>query len=311
MKHAASVVRRVGPLEIGGDSGHLVARRGHGRVRGKPTDHEDRMGRARQGLLRPLQWHPDIDIGPAALVGERPGVGGSRQDLEYPEVGVLSNHADDGVGHLIELQPPTQHILAIGEDPRQEPFIDDRDVGTTRAILIRQKGASPNHAHAEHRQQLVRHRQRGHPCRRPVLGDNRHLGAPQRAGDLDLPAARLKVDEVRERRWLACRTAVPVGLPDHEQAIHRVERHRPQQHRVDDAEDRGVRADPQGQRQDHRDRERGAAPEGANRVPEIGQHAGLPRPPTTLLAAPPSGRSSSPVALGGSRRPALRPAAVS
>ena len=68
-----------------------------------------------------------------------------------------------------------------------------------------------------------------------------------------------------------------LGVERHE-PLGRAERQGTEQDAADGAEDRGVRADPEREREDRNDREAGTSPEGPNRVPHIArecQHRSL------------------------------------
>ena len=212
-----------------------------------------RLRRKVEGRRRyfPLRQHPDVRAG-------RP-------------LGPRWQHADEGV-HLAvdpEWLPDGVCLLAVQLLPRATT--ENNPTVAWRRVLGPGKATSDRGRHPEHVEELGGHE--GADELRRFAGSCRH-GEGQRAVSRDslqrllLPA---QVDEL-SGRMIAARF-VGGRRGDADDAVGLVEGQRAQEHAIDHAEDGRVRADAERERDDGDQREARVLEEGANRVPEIVQHA--------------------------------------
>ena len=211
----------------------------------------------RQGIRVRSERHPHVDVGSRALVGEGTSVGGRRENLQHSQIGVVRNDPHDRRGRLVEQQHAADYLRVAAEALGPQRLADHGDGSAAGASLVTRERPPEERLDAEQRQQPGRNRQRRPPNRRPPLGRSRNLRAHECAERVHLAAALPKVEEVRDGRGLPDGTAVAIGLPHHDEAVHRLEGHGFQQHPVDDAEHGGGGADPEGQ---HQDRDEGERP---------------------------------------------------
>ena len=150
--------------------------------------------------------------------------------------------SDDEIGAAVE-HDVAVHDRGIGaEAPAPEP-IADRDHRHARRVLLRREVAAerrPDAEHAEERAGDELHRQLRGVARARERRPERHRdGGEFREGLIQLAP----VNEIAGRNDIFFLVAREVVLPHHGQAIGIGVRKRPQQERVDHAEDGGVRAD--------------------------------------------------------------------
>ena len=142
---------------------------------------------------------------------------------------------------------------------------EDGDLRAARLVLPRAEAAAQHGPHAQHVEEARAHRGALEPRRRAAAG-HRHAVAVDGGQRLEGLRLRLDVEEVLRRVDTVsgpprpARSDEPVGLG---------ERQRLQQDCVDDAEDRAVRADAEGQRRDGHEREAGRLPQPSQRVDEV------------------------------------------
>ncbi len=123
-------------------------------------------------------------------------------------------------------------------------------------------------AGAEHRQQVRRHADRADALGLAVAGQV--LVAADRERDLLEPAvARPDVEVLRGREPVLHDAEARRAVPEDDEAVGIRVGQRAQQERAGDAEDRGVRADAQRDREHGGEREPGRLPEGPERVAEV------------------------------------------
>ena len=196
-------------------------------------------------------------------------------------VEVLRHHADDHVRAVVEANRASNHRGIGGEAPDEQPVTQDDDTVAARAVLFGAQHASVQGGHAEQLEEPARHLAGQHPLGFGSVGEV-DVGVVDRGQVREQVGGRgTPVHEVA-RRDIA-RLVTP-ELGDKAIALGFGKRQRPQHDGVDDAEDRGGRADAQ------RD----------------GQHGGggEPRAPFGTAGA----RRRCPVADREPRRPAHAPA---
>ena len=265
----------VGFFHSPGDLGHLGLRLGDADAGLQQTDREiAAVPPVLPSLGRKGQRHPDVRLGgePEAvrhLAAARKGETGG-------------HHPHHRQRRAVDVEDAAEHVAVAAETALPE-VVREQDGGPLALVVVlRQQDAAEQGRRAERLEELA-----GDPHRRDLLGiavpreaqpvgvDDRHLRERLR---------RLPVVEGRRRdRQLVGEADLPGQLrvrgPDHRQPLGIAERQRRQQHRIDDAEDRRVGADPQRQREDGDDRERRPLeqrPAGEAKVLQQGLHAGPP-----------------------------------
>ena len=216
-------------------------------------------------------------------VSHERGVGGERQRqddvrvLGAPErrhhfarqVEPGGKHADHFVGLSIEREDAAEYmpVAAVPSHPRA--VREQRRAGAARLIIVRREQPPEPGAHAEHRQEVRRDSDRADPFRFTVTGQ-----IPVRANrnrDGLEPAVRADdVEILRRRKPVFGDADARRSVPEDDQSIGVTVRQRAQQERAGDAEDRGVGADADRDRQNRRHREPGRTHQGAERAAKIG-----------------------------------------
>ncbi len=254
-------------LEVGGNRGELLLCRAG--TRSEPRHHEDRMRRARERLRCLLERQPHVDGGTRAAIRERAPVVGGGENLEDPEVRAALHDPDHRGRAIVDPDRLTDDRRIAAERARPEPVADHDDRRPALRRLLGREPASRNRVHAEHREQIVRHLERLKPGRLAAIRRVVHLAAHEEGDLLRALAALLVVEEVRERGRLARRARVAIRFPEDGEPIDVANRRAPQEHGVDHAEDGGVGADAERQRQKRHDRETGIGGQQPQRVAEI------------------------------------------
>ena len=233
-----------------------------------------KIGWVERGIIcgRVLKRQPQVHRGARAAVGECPRVVGSRQDLEDAEVSAPVHHTDYREWTLVEPDRLADDRRIAPERPGPEALADHDHRRTARPRLVWREATAREGLHAQHRQQFVRHFERLEANRLAALRRVVHLAARECGELLDALAALLKVEKVGQRRGLACRARIAVRLPDHGQRADVPHRRRAQQDRVDDAENRGVGANPECHRQQRDHGKAGVADEHADGVAKVLSH---------------------------------------
>ena len=227
------------------------------------------MRRARHGLRRVLERQPDVHRRARAAIGKPTRVVGRGQDLEDPEVRPALHDSDNRELTVVEPDRTAHGRRVAAECPRPETVADHDSRRTAGARLLCREPAPREWTHAEHRQQPIGHPKRLQPDRLTLLGGVVHLDGVKRRDLFHALAALLEVKEVGQRRRLARGAGVSIGLPDDRERVDVLHRRRPQQHGIDNAEDRRVGADPKRHRQQCHDREAWVADEDAEGIPKI------------------------------------------
>ena len=145
--------------------------------------------------------------------------------------------ADDREHPAVPAEGPANHSRIQGEPPRPVRMADNRNrCGVPIDFGI--KGPSSKRGNTEHRIIVARYQFGAHRLRFPVEDDV--AAAHRRVGKHVLEAVEILAELAKQRIGkVASKLHQPLGL---------VDRHHPQDHGIHQAEDRGIRADSQGQR---------------------------------------------------------------
>ena len=227
-----------------------------GRIGGDSCDHAEPPALLRlQALFN--QHHGNRDV-------ER------RADLKPEESGRCD--ADDRHPLGADLNVLSEHRRIPGEPARPESVADDRDraVRTTASRLGIVGGceqAPVDRAHAEQVEVGPGGILPAHPLRHPV---DRHLElALGKGGDTGKEAVVI-AKALEARIWRAAAAAgLPAGVIDEEQLLWILDRECLHQHGVDQAEDGGIGANPECERQEGHDRERRRRSQEPDRVRDV------------------------------------------
>ena len=155
--------------------------------------------------------------------------------------------------------------LRVGVEPRAPEGVGDHD-GRRPAGLLLLVGQQPpdGRARAQRLEEPGRDPEHGDVVGRAAHGHAR-FAARVVGHRLEAPALRLPVVEVGRRDGGRAEPGFRPQVPHSDDAVRALERQRPQDDRVHDAEDRGGGSDPQRQRDDGGEREAGTADEAAER----------------------------------------------
>ena len=151
---------------------------------------------------------------------------------------------------VVESQRGADGRRAARELAFPERLADQDAAGASRHVVRWREAAAGERAQSEHRQEIVGDAQDRNAARLAGRRREVHLVGQQcrRGGETARPF--LDVEVVRKGRGLARRRRVAIGFPDHRQAVGVGERRAPEQHGVHHAEDGGVRADAEAERDD-------------------------------------------------------------
>jgi hypothetical protein len=222
-----------------------------------------------RGHLVDARWQPDLrrEEGGRATEAQR----GDADDREAAAV------QPDGRSH-------ERRVFSV---PLPQRVAHDRDEQpAARAFFFRREPSSLREARAEHRE-VVRRDDRGkHTARGVALGepDDREVVRDDGLEHVG-PIAQVLVVRPRHRAIAAFRCRAPAVQP-HEPPV-TLARQRAEEQLVDDGEDGGVGADPQGEHGDGREREGGSGGEHPHRVADVTGERGHVRTPRGLSAVRP------------------------
>ena len=254
------------------------------------------VGGHRLGLRpRPLEVEPRPQAGDDAEEVETPRRPFGVELERHPDVGLVAErepageHADHGDRLAVEDDGATDDRRIAGEAPLPEAVADHRHPGRRRRLLVGVEQATGHRLHPQHRQQSGRGADTVEPLRLAVPGEVRAPPRHRRHGREDpvLPAPvevlRVRHRRVGERRLDVANQQQPVGVRIGEGA---------QQDAVDEAEDHGVGADSQRQRQNRDGGESGTLQQGAGGDAQVVHGFGPPgwpvgiQPPYQAVATP-------------------------
>ena len=183
-------------------------------------------------------------------------------------------HADDLRLLDGEIERLADHVRIAAEDPPPVRVGEHGDRRRALRVIRLHQHPSILRMRAEHLEEVRRHQSAGGAMR---LAAAEHVEGP--VAELNELIDRLRlaaiIGDLREREARVLDAGGGLHLPQVHDAIGVRIRQRPQQHAVDDAEDRGVRADAEPQRQDESDRKPGQLRQVADsnaKVVEHGRH---------------------------------------
>ncbi len=284
--HAPSrVVVRVLLLEPLGDAGDLRLRALQGHPVREPADDAEVVGTPLLGI---------------DLHGERhPGLG-----VAVREVEALGGDADHGVRLAVEGQPPADDPGVGAEAALPEAVGEHHDVPGTRPVLLRAEAPPEGRRPAQDPEEPGRDLRALDPLGLDAGRGQAQVGAGEGGHAGERTALRPPVREVGRRGGEAREAGRGVAVDQQRQAVGVRIGQRPQQDAVDDAEDRRVGADPQGQGDEGGGGQRrgaGEAPEGDPQVFEQGLHR-------RVSSSPPNARARARFQEGANAGRPTRPA---
>ena len=256
-RRSPALVRiRVGRLEAAGD-GVELGLRGLARHPGPQAAPDgDRVLVPAAEVLVDRERHPHLEV-------------------RLQKVEAARQHADDGERPAVDQQrlADDARVAAVAAPP-QAVGQDDHPF-PPGLLLFGHEGAAESGLHAQHREERRRDADAA-----DLLGDGvaaRGPGdgiEPVAPGDhvVERPALSAPVEEVAGRRRdvvLRGPALCRIHVADAHEAFDVLEGRRPEEEVVDDGEDGGIRADPEGQGQHGDEREAGIPARAAQRVPEV------------------------------------------
>ena len=177
-------------------------------------------------------------------------------------------HADDLVRLAVERQRAADDVAipAVAAHPRAEP--EQRLARLAGSVVVGSEEIAEERTHAEHRQQ-VRRDADGPDAFGLAVARQVGIGANRDRDVLEALRTVLDIEVLRRRKPVFGDPEAGRRVPENDLPIRVLVRQRPQQERARDAEDRGVRTNPNRQREYGDDRESWRGEEGANRVAEV------------------------------------------
>ena len=191
-------------------------------------------------------------------------VAGRDQGLE-----IRGKDADDAVAVPVHPDDAAHDRRVRAEALAPEPVAQNDDAPGVRAVVLRTEILAERRTHAQHREVIRAHAHRGKELG-DAVGHERGLPEPDGRHRVERAVAVAQLHVIREAdvaRRAASGRLVPVA--DHHQTVAAGIRKRPQEHGVEDREDRGARADPEGQRRERDGRIPRALPQRSCRVAQI------------------------------------------
>ena len=182
---------------------------------------------------------------------------------------------------LTRMSRPTIEAIAAEAAREQVPAEQNRRVSAWRAVLGAER-ASDCALDAEHLKEVRGHERRAELFGISFAGERDRAGRPDRAEVGAGPAAVAKVLQVGTGQRSTRVAQARLVEPDEDEAVGVPIGQRLEQHRVHDAEDGGVRADAERERDDDDDRQPAGAPEAAPCVAKIQQQRIEARPDAPL-----------------------------
>ena len=206
-------------------------------------------------------------------------------------------HADDAIGDAVHDQRPADGGRIPAVAPQPGAVRQQRRAGGAGAILVGGEQAAEGGTDAEHRQQVRRHPDRADAFRLAAAGQV--VVAADGERDVGEGAGAADVEVLRGREPVLGDAQARRSVPEDDEAIGIGVGQRAEEQRAGDAEDRGVGADAERQRQDGGD---GHTRRGRQRAPGVSQILANPMAP--ILSAV-CGALASVGRAGDGRRSAL------
>jgi hypothetical protein len=200
------------------------------------------------------------------VADRRPDLGG-RVEARGDQRFVLGRH------HANDLKRDVVHRNRAADDrrigakpPAPEAVAQDHDTPSSGTILLFQKVAAERWLHAEHREEIPADADGGQALGFAV-GEERRLPRAHEPHALERLAPFSIVDKRREAHVARARIVIPIA--DDDQTLRFGVRQRPEQHRVDDAENRRVRANTERQGKKRGNREAGRPKQHSDAVSSV------------------------------------------
>ena len=161
--------------------------------------------------------------------------------------------ADDFVAGVVDADGAADDVRRATKLPLPEIEADDHRARSSEPVVLRPKGATQDRHHASCREHVAGALAHPDPHRLGIARLGRHRDGPRCVGRYVLEARRalLPVEEISRRNRHPRLAGPEIALVQRGQPLRRLERKRPQQQRVHDAENRGTRANAERQRDDH------------------------------------------------------------
>ena len=172
------------------------------------------------------------------------------------------------MGIAVDRNRAAEHRRIAGVPPLPQAVTQHRDPGSPRPILFRPELAAQNRFDAQHRKEIGAHERPEQTLGLVAIGQRQ--GAPAFTGQVcERLGPLLEILHLGIRQAVALDAVGRVRSHQDHQFLGRLERQRPDDDGVDDAEDGAVDADPQRHAQDDDGRESGLLGDGPARVPDV------------------------------------------
>ena len=193
----------------------------------------------------------------------------------------FGQHPDHGVRPVVDTDGGADHVRVRTESARPRTVAQQHDRG--RALLRVRRGEEPAEVRRGSQQREIG---RGHGRAREVAvrPGPRHGHARSGGELLERPRVGPQPAQLRVRQRRRPRSVRPYLAHEHDRLRVGI-RQRTEQQAVDDAEQRGVRADAQREHEHHRAREAGAAPQAAGGVAHVAPQIVEPPPAPDITGA--------------------------
>jgi hypothetical protein len=273
-EYPACLVDWIRSLEVGGNCRELVLRGSNIGAGREASDDQEGVRVARKVLLGGLDRLPHVNLGAGVAIGKAASVVGGGEDLQHAEISSRRNHADNRPWAIVDVNGATDDARVALEYARPQTLADHQHRGTAGPVILSTEHSPRDRRDAEQRRKPMRDKHRRHPRRLAGIERQHGFAGHERPESIEAAAALFEIDQVRPRTRLTEGPGIAIGLPDHDQARRLGQRYRPQQHRVDDTEDRGRDADAECERQQGGGGEARVADEEAGCEPDVGREVG-------------------------------------
>ena len=216
--------------------------------------------------------------------------------------------ADDRGVHPVQRQTAADDRRVAAEPSLPQSFADHRHSRAAGAVVAVDERSAAQRLQTEQRKHRRRERSAGELLR-IALARERDRHEPERAHRLEGARLFLPRQVIQHRGGERRQVQLVVAFGDPHETIGVRERQRPQHDRVDDAEDRRVRADAERDREDDGESEERRLPQQTDRVPNIvQQHGGtIIAPACSLHVRCDVGRDSAKLGVGERQLPERGP----
>ena len=207
------------------------------------------------------------------------------EDRGCHAVEAFGRHADDGVGATADPQRPPDRARILVEPLEPERGRNHHDRRGAGTVVVRRQHAAMRGGNPEHLRVVARDGFAGyHPGSITGPDRPRHWGVAHQAGERPDAAAQVQVVGIRAS---VPREAVAAARVDVHELLRSIDRQPPQEGGVEQREEGGVEADPDGERDDGDRRQRRVLPDQPQRerdvLPEVVELADSPALPAVFL----------------------------